>query len=158
MNYFEIWLRVSICFFLLRLNFFNLKTFSFLKRLPFNYVPSSSKVFLICLNVIVWTCIDCSCSIAALVNCLDLEWIFIPVALRTFIGNIILCMMEVLLMKRFTTKNKLIFCNNQWHDPTHFPIPFAVLFFSSSGSWFLSCRKWTVVYFKRNTLTVSFLS
>lgn len=86
--------------------------------------------------------------------CCNTEWIFTPVALRTFIGNIMLHLMEILLMKRFTKKNKLIFGNNQWYHAMHFPLSFTFhsLSYCALASWFSSWRKSTVIYFKRTRM------
>lgn len=140
-NYFQISLHFSTVFFFFYWNwiFFNPQTFSVLKRLPFNYIIPWPGVFLIiCLNVIVWTSIDRSCSISGLAFAATQREFFLPFALRTLIRNIMLHLMEILLMKRFTTKNKLIFGNNQWYHPMHFLMSFTFPFsFSLSPvSWF----------------------
>lgn len=111
MSYVEIWLHCSTGFFSLNF-FFKPETFSVLKRLLFIYIiPWSGVYLIICLNVIVWTWIDRSCSISGLAFAVT-QRVFPPVALRTFIGNM-LHLMEILLTKMFTTKNKWIFGKNQ---------------------------------------------
>lgn len=121
---------------------------SVLRRLPFNYIMAYLESFLLFvwmlwfeLELIVPVQFQCQHSLLHRVD-------FSSGALKTIIGNM-LHLMEILLLKRFTTKNKLIFGNNQWYHPMHFPISFTFpfSFHCSLASWFSSCRKWAIIYF-----------